>query len=435
MTISDGQDTFKGNQVTGDKLDVTAGWHGTTLPTNPTNEIPTNGIFILTGTDGSNSPGIYENTGTAGAPTWVARVLHAGLGDDFFGDGSDGPATNPVVNAGDFKQYTNLTISANTTWGASGSGPIVVFVSGTFDLQSGDTLTLAALAGQPAKGTGGSGGSAGGGDGSDGADGKSPVFIIAKAVTGIGTITGTGNVAPNAPTTSTTGADTNGNNGTDAADTVGTGAVHHLGAIQGKGAQGSTQPDEGPGNAKAITKNSIYGLSIIRTGECGSGGGGGEGTQGNLSTGRAAGAGAGGGGTPISRGGDGGKGGTQASTCNSCGGGGGGGGGIFFVLISKTLTAITITITGGAGGNGGNATAATRTVGGAGGGGGAAGVITVGDADNAVITVTGGAGGSIGTSSGTPTVASEAGDAGGITEIFYTFADFEKSMKNGIIGV
>ena len=59
----DGTDTITGNPVAGAKLDRTLLWHGTTLPTNPTNEVPANGLFLKTDT------GIlYENTGTIHAP-------------------------------------------------------------------------------------------------------------------------------------------------------------------------------------------------------------------------------------------------------------------------------------------------------------------------------------------------------------------------------
>ena len=80
----DGTSGIKGDQVTGDKLDRTRMWHGTTLPTNPTNEVPSNGLFLKTDTGA-----FYENTGTIGSP--VFEIL--ALPDFLLGDGSDGDVT------------------------------------------------------------------------------------------------------------------------------------------------------------------------------------------------------------------------------------------------------------------------------------------------------------------------------------------------------
>jgi len=69
----DGTSGIKGDQVTGDKLDRTLLWHGTTLPTNPTNEVPTNGLFLKT-----DSSQLYENTGTLAAPVWTLVLSASG---------------------------------------------------------------------------------------------------------------------------------------------------------------------------------------------------------------------------------------------------------------------------------------------------------------------------------------------------------------------
>ena len=73
MSIFDGTNTFKSTQgISADHLDKTVVWHGTTLPTNPTNEVPANGLFLKT-----DDMILYENTGTEAAPVWT-EVLGAG---------------------------------------------------------------------------------------------------------------------------------------------------------------------------------------------------------------------------------------------------------------------------------------------------------------------------------------------------------------------
>lgn len=73
MTIYDGTDVFTGNNVTGAKLDSVSMWHGTTLPTAGSNQVPANGLFFKT-----DSGLIYENTGTLASPTWT-QVSSSGV--------------------------------------------------------------------------------------------------------------------------------------------------------------------------------------------------------------------------------------------------------------------------------------------------------------------------------------------------------------------
>ena len=154
MTISDGQDTFKGKQVTGDKLDTTSAWHGSVLPTNPTNEIPTDGIFILEVIDGVNNPGIYKNIGSVSAPNF-SSIAKFGLGADvLFGDGFDGDFTTPVgppatTTLTETKYFDDLTIAPGTTLTAPQT--MIIFVKGVLTVDG--TINM--------DGLGGSGGSAG----------------------------------------------------------------------------------------------------------------------------------------------------------------------------------------------------------------------------------------------------------------------------------
>ncbi len=75
MTVQDGTDVFASTKaISSERLNTTVLFHGTVLPTNPTNEIPTNGKFLLTQKDGNNAPGFYINTGTVAAPTWAFQA-------------------------------------------------------------------------------------------------------------------------------------------------------------------------------------------------------------------------------------------------------------------------------------------------------------------------------------------------------------------------
>ena len=425
MTIQDGTETFKGDQVTGDKLDVTVGWHGTVLPTNPTNEIPTNGIFLLTATDGGNDPGWYENTGTVSAPVFTKR-LSAGADPDPFGDGIDGADTNPTYSPTAavpvIKSLTNLTISANVTW--AGTGLIFIRVNGTFDLQAGFTITIDTNS-EAAVGAKGDASAANIGDGGAGGLSRSTVIIIAKSIIGTGTITSTGVVGvagvkpageENAQENSAPGGDSTGK--------------HYIGDLISKGAPGVFSQAGGVNTSTEITDlDPVKDLKDTRDIVVSSGAGGASGEK--FSTGLA----------------------------GPGGGGGGGGAAVFLVLITDgALPAITITLTGGVGGVGGDQNTEPSTTangqgggggaggstplirggaggsgagstfndGGGGGGGGAASVFKIGTSDGTTTTLTGGAGGAGGSLSG------GAGIIGGTKDFFDTWDDFVVFLTRGL---
>ena len=106
MTISDGTQGILGETVGGAQLDTTLGWHGTVLPTSPTNDIPVNGLFLLTAVDGSNTPGWYENTGTKAAPVFVLRTATGGrVGDQLH---------TLSTTIGDYSSPTNADASSDS---------------------------------------------------------------------------------------------------------------------------------------------------------------------------------------------------------------------------------------------------------------------------------------------------------------------------------
>jgi len=88
----DGTDTISGNTLTGAKLDRTLLFHGTTIPTNPNNEVLSNGLFLKTDTGV-----LYENTGTKASPTFTIRMQ----GTKLQAEGSTTPITDDLE--------TNLT--------------------------------------------------------------------------------------------------------------------------------------------------------------------------------------------------------------------------------------------------------------------------------------------------------------------------------------
>jgi hypothetical protein len=118
MVDYDGTDTFTGNVVTGNKLDTTAMWHGSTLPTSPTNEVPANGMFMDTD-DGI----IYENTGTLGSPTWTARTSASSTPAEFANATTGGATITPTAQTG------NMILSVDNTKGTAGS--VSINVDGT----------------------------------------------------------------------------------------------------------------------------------------------------------------------------------------------------------------------------------------------------------------------------------------------------------------
>lgn len=404
MTVQDGTSVYAADRaVTSDRLNKTVLWSGTALPTNPTNEVPQDGRFLLTEIDGSNQPGIYKNTGSAAAPVWEIIMEEGTPIDSIFGDGSDGNATNPVLNGGDVKQYDNLTIDDNVT--LAGSGDIVVRVKGTFDLQSGKTITINTTG---APGTPGGAGDSLGGNGGAGGANKANVIILANTITGTGIITSTGDAGSNGGNGIAAVSNVNGKNGTDGVtpEAFGNRFTAPLGG-------GGSVVGAGGAGANSDTTYSETDLSkvvnFLLSGFIGSGGtGGGEGVErktGNPTHGAGGGA---GGNNAFAKGANGSTGTTHNPADNSSGGGGGGGGcAALVVLISRTISAINVTLTGGTGGSGG--TGSSGGTGGAGGQGSAA-CVVIAAVDNVNETLTGGT----------------------TKKVFGTFAAFENIMKRVI---
>ena len=191
MTTHDGTDTITGKIVTGDKLDKTLIWHGTSNPTAGTNAIPQYGLFLNT-----SSGIIYENTGTLSTPIWSSRLsssvtldqvypLSTVIGDYSIptdvissspsfgasveylvvGGGGSGGADNAGANgggggAGGYRTGTGFTVSAQAYTITVGGGG----ASSTFS-----TITSAAGGAGATGGSGNAGGSGGsGGGGSSG---------------------------------------------------------------------------------------------------------------------------------------------------------------------------------------------------------------------------------------------------------------------------
>lgn len=97
MTVIDGTDIFGTEKpVTSERLNKTVIFHGSTLPTAGTNEIPTNGLFLL------DNDGIYENTGSIATPTWTLRQRIEGKAVS----NANTPSDNDVL------RYVN----SNTRW-------------------------------------------------------------------------------------------------------------------------------------------------------------------------------------------------------------------------------------------------------------------------------------------------------------------------------
>jgi len=75
---NDGTQTYAGGDqtVTGLALDETVTWRGATLPTGSADAPPQTAIFLLTAQDGTNPPGVYEQTNASrSTPTWTLRSL------------------------------------------------------------------------------------------------------------------------------------------------------------------------------------------------------------------------------------------------------------------------------------------------------------------------------------------------------------------------
>lgn len=110
MTNFDGTDVFTSNVVAGDKLDKVGVWHGTTLPTSPTNKIPTDGLFFKTDT------GIlFHNTGTLASPvfTQISRTITAPklvLLDAYIASIAEGTHTFTPSTALKFEDYSEFIV-------------------------------------------------------------------------------------------------------------------------------------------------------------------------------------------------------------------------------------------------------------------------------------------------------------------------------------
>lgn len=354
--------------------------------------------------------------------TWDSEI-------NSFGDGADGSATNPVLSGGDIKSYTDLDIDSNTTWGASGNGPIIVRVSGTFTIDSGITLTLEPeeeISGSlPSGGIGGEGNGGTGGDGATPAASKAVVIILAKTTSGTGTISFTGNDGNNGSNAVGSGgnvASTNGSAGEDgdAGETIGNKVLTASG-----GGSGGYNIIGGVGGGETGTLEKYFNFShLLSKLQYGGAGGGG---RGGSSIYNAGGGGGGGGGVAFSAGGVGGTSyGVYATGAG--GGGGGGGGGVSLILIAETLSALVINLTGGTGGDGGDGAGGSGGGGGGGGGGGAS-LLLVGLTDPTTGTVAGGTGGTKGTSTGS--AGSTNGSNGGSTSIYITPSTYYNLVKRG----
>jgi hypothetical protein len=348
-----------------------------------------------------------------------------------FGCGSDCSATNPALNGGESREYTCLTISCNTTWGSCGEGPIVVRVSCTLTICACTTLTLdvtEAITGTlPAGGVApGGGASYKAGEGGTPAESKATVVILAKTVTGTGTITATGNAGNNGTASVCCAPGSNSASGSPGGSgEAGSGIGHRVLPASGGGSGGTVGNGGTGGNTESIGR--YFNLShLMSQHQYGGAGGAGRAGSGTVNTGGGGGAGAS---VSLSGGGNGGNSTGNPAAAGSGGGGGGGGGGVSLILITETVSAINICLTGGAGGCGGDSIHASGGGGGGGGGGGAS-LLLVALTDNTCTTVTGGVGGTAGVSTGTSTSGAN-GCAGGNTAAYVTTSDWVKYMKRG----
>jgi hypothetical protein len=406
---------------------------------------PTNNRFGYVGTGAEVSaitntyPGMTAFITASGCGLGVGQLYTRNIADtawdpefDSFGNGSDCSATNPALDGGVSREYTCLTISCCTTWGACGEGPIVVRVSGTFTINACKTLTLDVTENitstLPAAGVAdGAGASYIGGQGATPAESKASVIILAKTVAGTGTITATGN-AGNAGGASTCCAPgSSSSSGTPGSSGAAGTAIGGKPLTAAGGGGGGTSGTGGAGGGATEAIGRYFNLSnLISQHEYGGAGGAGRAGSGTNNTG---GGGGGGAGVSLSGGGNGGASTGNPAAAGAGGGGGGGGGGVSLILITNTVSAISICLTGGAGGAGGNSHAASGGGGGGGGGGGAS-LLLVATTDATCTTVTGGAGGTAGTSTGSCTSGAN-GSTGGSTAAYVTTSNWVEYIKRG----
>jgi len=325
-----------------------------------------------------------------------------------FGNGKDGSATNPTLVGPEYREYTCLTINVNRSWG--GTGPIFVKVSGTLTICCGDTLTIQNGGCGCAEGKGSI--ISGAANGGDGRFSRGTFTIMAKTITGAGTLlAGTpGNANGGAGIV---------NCGTDVApccastDSPVAGFINFDSHVSRRGMCGSrggcdiyaggTAPEE---FHNACSLDSIARLTRTHATGGAGGGNGVEQVAGGCNVDLSGGSGGAGGSAAIAPGGNGGSGGLTID-CNAAqksmaGAGGGGGSPSLMVIVTENMgMCFNVTAIGGNGGAGGSATAnACWGGGGAGGGGAGVGLITIADANNACVTLTAGTGGAVGASGG-----------------------------------
>jgi hypothetical protein len=344
-----------------------------------------------------------------------------------FGDGADSTLTlgsNTTLSTGaNVKRYSSLDLNGFTFNHSTSDNFLIIYVSGTLNLNGGKIFSQVGSAGSNT--SAGSGGATGGGT----APQVGTIFVFANTIIGTGSIrsgvdganggnapggggstSGGNGGAPNSSyalfgatrtATSTSTAGGGGTVGNGAGGTAGTGVVPQSGAAIAN-------------NYKNINAwlNASWDLNITSTGAgnttaTGSGAGGSTGVLQNSGFG---GGGGGGGGAGVGSGGAGGQGGTGSGstaghpTAGGGGGGGGSGGGVVVVVTNSASSGLTVDASGGKGGNGGNAFGDGTNQGGAGAGGGGGGgglAILIGNSGNSAQCLSnGGAAGGGGTGAG-----------------------------------
>lgn len=356
-----------------------------------------------------------------------------GYEGSYYGDGTDGSATNATPSTGTIYNYTDLTINSTVSWGSSTNPePIFVKVSGTLDLTGTINVTSSYDTKQTASGGSGNGVAAGGYGGKS----ASPVFIFAKNITGTGTINVTAQNGGNGATSSSATAFTVASNLAEDGLGTGFGSRDIAPTAGGNGGAGNVTGTGAADAGKSLGINFdtisdfLNPSSFIntRTGRGSGGGAGALGTGGAAFTGASSSGGGAGASTFLCKGGDGGyeQYGNASPSDGSSGGSGGGGGSSSIVIIADSCSGITVNVTGGDGGDGGDGYHYSQTPnGGSGGGGGAAcALIISGETVNPItVNLTGGSGGTYGNGG----IAAQNGSAGS-TKLIYVQSQLWKAL-------